>query len=199
MPAWPNTVADDEPPLRTSGSCQPDIRTRRLRLTFTSGGGRIPLSLAVNHPTHIQVRRDSWLLAVAFLIAFCCLGFFIARFAPIFRGVESELPAADRLIIAYGPIAFPLLGGIAALSFVLSDHFFRRQWTQWALIALYVPIILWAFSSLVAPKFIGGASSQANNRPATSLARPIRLQSVELRRGVVDPSRSAKICSNTNY
>ena len=112
----------------------------------------------MNHPTDIQVRRDSWLLAAAFLIAFCWLGFFTAKLAPIFRGMESMLPAADRLIVACGPIAFPLLGVLAALSFVLSDRFFHRQWTQWALIALYVPVIVWAFSSLAAPRFISGFS-----------------------------------------
>ena len=73
------------------------------------------------------------------------------------------LPVGDRLVVACGAIVFPLLGVLAAFSFVLLDHFFRRQWTQWVLMALYVLIILWAFSSLVAPRFISGPSPRANH------------------------------------
>ncbi|SRR5258708_39568126 len=96
-------------------------------------------------------------------MAFCYLGYFTAKFAPIFRGMEPMLPVADRLIVACGPVVFPLLGVLAAFSFVLLDHYFRRQWTQWFLMALYLPIILWAFSSLVAPRFINGPSPRANH------------------------------------
>jgi hypothetical protein len=125
-------------------------------------GSRVLRLLAVNNSTDIRARRDSWFVGAFFLTAFCFLGFFTAKLAPLFQGMESTLPAAVRFIVAYGPVAFPLFGVLAATSFVVSNRLFQRQWPQWALIVLYALIVLWAFGSLVAPRFITGASFSAN-------------------------------------
>ena len=53
----------------------------------------------------------------------------------------------------HGPIAFPLLGVFAAISFVLCNRLFPKQWIQLALMAMYALIIVCVLGSLLAPRF----------------------------------------------
>ena len=118
--------------------------------------------LAVKRSTEIRARIDAWLLAAVFLFAFCFLGLFTSKFAPMFQDMEFVLPATVRLIVVCGPVAFPLLGILAAVSFVLSNVYFRRQWPQLALMLLYGLVILWVFQSLLTPRFNTETSRSAN-------------------------------------
>jgi hypothetical protein len=103
----------------------------------------------------LHVGRQSWGFAALFLIAFCWLGFVAARFGALCQGFVLDLPATKRFVVAYGPIAFPLFGIVAATAFILPDVFFRNRRGQWALVAAFALLIMWAlsmvFSGLVMP------------------------------------------------
>jgi hypothetical protein len=101
----------------------------------------------------MRVRRQTWLIAAWFLIVFCWLGFFISKFSPIFQGVEQDLPITDKLVVIYGPLTFPLLGFVSVAAFVLSDVRFTNRWARWSLVVVFSVIILWAFKTLVTPRF----------------------------------------------
>jgi len=144
----------------------------------------------VKRSTEIRARIDAWLLAAVFLFAFCFLGFFTSKFAPMFQDMESVLPATVRLIVVCGPVAFPLLGILAAVSFVLSNVYFRRQWPQLALMLLYGLTILWVFQSLVAPRFNTETFRSANKPAAGNAGIASRLTSGHHWPGVPEPERS---------
>jgi hypothetical protein len=117
----------------------------------------------VKSPIEIQARRDAWFLAAVFLIAFCFLGSFTARVEPIFQKMEFTLSTVDRFIVMRGPTVFPLLGVSVAAAFILLEFYSRRRWIQWVLVALCSFIILWAFGSLVRPRFGLVALPKANH------------------------------------
>ena len=64
-----------------------------------------------------------------------------------------NFPVATRFAVAYGPIAFPIFGIVAAAAFILSEVRGRNPWVQLALTVLFVLLIIWAFSGL----FCGGS------------------------------------------
>jgi hypothetical protein len=104
----------------------------------------------------MQIRRQSWGLAALFLIAFCWLGFAAVRFGVLFKGTEGfeiYLPMATRFAFAYGPIAFPIFGVVAATAFILSDVRGGNRWGQWSLAAIFALLIIWSFEGL----FAGGS------------------------------------------
>jgi hypothetical protein len=113
---------------------------------------------------HITLRlgRQTWAISVGFLLAFCWLGWAAVRFGSIFQGmdIERSLPAANWLALAYGPIAFPLFGVVAAAAFIVSELLFRNRWMRWALIVLFAFLIVWGFRALL----IGGVFIVPNNR-----------------------------------
>jgi hypothetical protein len=101
----------------------------------------------------MQIRRQSWAIAALFLIAFCWLGFVAMSFGALFKGLgEVNFPVATRFVVAYGPIAFPIFGIVAAAAFIVSEVRGRNPWVQLALIAVFTLLIIWAFSGL----FVGG-------------------------------------------
>jgi hypothetical protein len=104
----------------------------------------------------MQIRKQSWGIAALFFIAFCWLGFAAVSFGALFKGIEgfeANLPVATRFAVAYGPIAFPIFGIVAATAFVLSDVRGRNRWGQWALAAIFALLLIWAVRGL----FIGGS------------------------------------------
>jgi hypothetical protein len=104
----------------------------------------------------MQIRKQSWGIAALFLIVFCCLGFAAVNFGALFKGIEGfeiNLPTATRFAVAYGPIAFPILGVVAATAFILSGVRGRSRWGQWFLAAIFALLIVWAVRGL----FTGGS------------------------------------------
>lgn len=101
----------------------------------------------------MQVRIASWIIAAIFLSAFCWLGMAADKFAPIFYSLEVPLPTTTGLVLAYGLIACPLLGLIAAISLILTDKLrsgFGRL-VQPALIIVYALLAVNIFMSLMPP------------------------------------------------
>jgi hypothetical protein len=92
------------------------------------------------------IRGHSSAIAGGFLLAFCWLGWAAVRFGSIFQGMgmEHSLPVANWFAATYGPIAFPLFGILAAAAFVLSDLMFRKRWIEWALIAAFALLLIFA-------------------------------------------------------
>jgi hypothetical protein len=103
----------------------------------------------VNRHLAIPVRKRTWAIAALFLIAFGWLGFAAVGFGALFHGIEVDLPVANRFALAYGPIAFPLFGFVAAAAFIFSDVLFRNRWVQPALIALFALVIICALRALL--------------------------------------------------
>jgi len=92
------------------------------------------LNVSVNRHSAIRVSRESWAIAIGFLVAFCWLGWAAVRFGSIFDGMDihRSLPIVNRLALTYGPIAFPLFGVLAAAATILSDFMFHKRWLGWA-------------------------------------------------------------------
>jgi hypothetical protein len=94
---------------------------------------------------------------VFFLIMFCWLGFLTAKIAPLLHGFKMDhVPVAQRFVLAYGLIAFPLCGIVAAATFFFSDVLFRNRsihrWIlQLVLFAAYTLLFRWGFRELVVP------------------------------------------------
>jgi hypothetical protein len=112
----------------------------------------------------MQVRAKSRVIAGAFLIVFCWLGWLAFKCAPIFAGLEDRLPVMTRLAFAYGPVACPLFGVLAAGSLILSDMFFRRHWLQWVLIALFAVLIVCIFRTFLFSGVFMGPAHETNSR-----------------------------------
>ncbi len=92
----------------------------------------------------MRVKAQSWIIAALFFAAFSWLGFAAVRFAPIFRGLDEvglHPSSIQRLFLAYGAVACPLLGIMAAVSVILSDALFRRKWLQAALVAALAVLV----------------------------------------------------------
>lgn len=96
----------------------------------------------------IHVRKRTWVIATAILIAFCCLGFAADGFGAFFHGLNTYLTSASRFVFAYGRIGFPVFGVVAATAFILSGIFFRNQRVQWALVVVFVLFIIWALNAV---------------------------------------------------
>jgi len=134
----------------------------------------------MKHHARMRVRIESWTTATFFLIVFCWLGFAAVRSAPIYQGLELRMPVATRLVVAYGAVAFPLLGIMAATTFILSSVLLAR-WTQWVWIVLFGFLLIWGFRTLLLPK-VGGIgptikaneNTGANSRLALRFARAPR-------------------------
>src|SRR5437868_125186 len=86
-----------------------------------------------------------WGLGFVFLFIFCWLGTVAFKAAEVFRGFGDVLPAATRLSMTYGPVAFPFLGIVAAVSLI----FLQRQWLQYCVILAAVLLIVCIFRSLL--------------------------------------------------
>ncbi len=137
----------------------------------------------------IQVRRESWLLAIFFLIAFCWLGFAAIRFGSIFQGFEMSLPGEKRFVVVYGPVAFPLFGVVAAAAFLFAGVQFHNRWTQWALVAVFVLLIILALRALLGSFF--GPAIQVNPASALDGRSPARLTILVHWPAASEPHRSA--------
>lgn len=59
-------------------------------------------------------------------------------------GMEHSLPMVNWFAAVYGRIAFPLFGILAAAAFILSDLMFRKRWIEWALIAAFALLLIFA-------------------------------------------------------
>ena len=110
----------------------------------------------------MRIRRQTWGLAVLFLIAFCWLGYASISFGALFEGLHLDLPFAIGFVAGYGRFAFPLLGIIAALAFALSDTFSRYRWVQVALTLFFSLLIIWGVTG-----FFAGGSFMVPTIPAT--------------------------------
>ena len=62
----------------------------------------------------------------------------------MFQGMEHSLPVVNWFAVTCGPIAFPLFGVSAAAAFILSDLMFRKRWIEWALIAAFALLLIFA-------------------------------------------------------
>ena len=89
----------------------------------------------------MPARAKSWAIGATFFVIFCWLGFAVFKFALIYQRLEIHLPVTTRLVVTYGPVAFPLLGAVAALSVILADVFYQRRWVQWVLIVAVAVLI----------------------------------------------------------
>jgi len=119
----------------------------------------------------MRVRRESWATATCFLIAFCWLGFATVRFAPIYRGLELRLPVPTRLVVAYGAVAFPFLGIMAAATLILSSVFLAR-WMQWVWVMLFALLLIWGFRALIFSDVGGlGPTIRANEETGANSRR----------------------------
>ena len=95
----------------------------------------------MNSRTSNRVRGTTWAFAVLALILFCWLGFAIAKLSTIFQGLRMPLPIAARLVMTYGPVGLPVLGGTAAALILLSDLFRPRRWLPLQLTSIC--LLLW--------------------------------------------------------
>ena len=142
----------------------------------------------MNHRPVMRVRRESWGIAAFFIIAFCWLGFLTFKWAPIFEGLW-RVPTSTRLVVAYGAVAFPLLGIVAAATLILSSMFLAHR-MQWVWILLFTLILIWGFRALF---FSGGGglgpAIKANNPNAPNAAVALQIQSERTGRGVGDLER----------
>jgi hypothetical protein len=118
------------------------------KLSAPGHSGRLSVG---NCSSDTRVKVGSWLLAVFFLVGFCCLGLLSRKVGAIFEGMS--VPFIDRFLATFGPIGFPLLGLFAAGSFVLSGRFRGRGWLQLILAVLFAVIGLWSFEVLMSPMF----------------------------------------------
>ena len=89
---------------------------------------------------------------------FCWLGLLAFKCAPVYAGLEDRLPVTTRLATAYGPVACPLLGVLAAMSLICSGVYFRRRWVQQVLIVVLAILVVCVFRSfLFSGVFMGPA------------------------------------------
>jgi len=54
----------------------------------------------------MHVCKRSWVLASAFLLAFCWLGYAAVSYRALYQGLEVGLPVAQKFAAEYGQIAF---------------------------------------------------------------------------------------------
>ncbi len=106
---------------------------------------------AVNCNIAIRIRKRSWAFAAVLLVVFCWFGWAAVGLRALFEGLELHLHVAKRLTVAYGPIAFPIFGVVAAAAWVLSDVYFRGRWIQWFLFAFFSFVVFGILATLVSP------------------------------------------------
>jgi hypothetical protein len=119
----------------------------------------------MNHPIAIPFPKQSWMRAAVFLFAFCFLGLMAVRCRTLLHdglGEDSPLPLAARFVVGYGPVAFPLLGIIAATAILLAEVFGRRKWLQWALIIAFIIVLSWGFIGTIS--FFTGLIVSSNGK-----------------------------------
>ena len=136
----------------------------------------------MKHHNTIRVRRQSWAIAAVLLLAFSWLGFAAVKFAPIYQALEGRLDAGTRFALAYGAVAFPLLGILAAASVILSDLLLQGRAVQWTLIVLFVSLAFWAFQALVFTHFSMGPAFKANPKVRLGGDDPTWISTDETRR-----------------
>jgi hypothetical protein len=128
----------------------------------------------------IQIRRSSWAIAALILIAFSLLGFAAVSTRSLYEGLEVHLAFATWFGVTCGPVAFPILGVVAATAIVLSDVLVRYRWVRMILIILFSFLAIWAFEGLfgaiwgatgetmVAKPWISFIDCPANGSPSCS-------------------------------
>lgn len=90
------------------------------------------------------MRKRTWVPAALFLMAFYLLRIVSLSFGNLFEGLGIVLPLRMRLVIAYGPIAFPVVGLLTAISLILSERFVRRSALCGRMITFCMLIVVWA-------------------------------------------------------
>ena len=95
------------------------------------------------------IRTQSWIISIALLLSFCCLGFIASHFAPVYSGLEPHIPVATRVAGQYGPLACPLLGVVAAVTLRLAHRFRWRRWVHWSLIVASGVLVVCLFYVLL--------------------------------------------------
>jgi hypothetical protein len=86
------------------------------------------------------------------------------------------LPAEKSFVVVYGPVAFPLFGVVVAAAFPLADVLFHNRCLQWALVAVFVLLIIWALNALLGCLF--GPIIVVNPAAALDGGMPARLTNV---------------------
>ena len=104
-------------------------------------------------------------------MAFTYVGLCADALALRFEGVESLLSGFSRLMAAHGLLAFPVLGVLAAISFLLSDRPVHRIWIQWVLIALYSSVLFWGLDAILDPYGVVTPPSAHRNAESTMTNR----------------------------
>jgi hypothetical protein len=135
-----------------------------LSKTFAAFGC-CSLKAAVKRHIANHIRKQSWAIAALFLIAFCWLGFAAVATRALLKGMEVNLAGSTSFAVAYGPIAFPLIGVVAATALILSDVLVRHRWVQGALAGLFALLIIWALEGTLGGIFTLAAQSGLRPNP----------------------------------
>jgi len=135
----------------------------------------------VNRHFAIRVSRQSWAVAIGFLVAFCWIGWAAVRFGSVFEGMDilRSLPTVNRLALTYGPVAFPLFGVVVAATFVLSDFMFHKRWIAWALFVAFALLAVCAFRGLLVSGVFMVPTSPANHSMQRMRASRLRQSQIE--------------------
>jgi hypothetical protein len=155
------------------------------------GQSVVEYMLAVNRHSLIQVRRQSWAVAIAFLVAFCWLGWAAVKFGSIFQGmgVEHSLALVNRFALRCGPLAFPLFGVLAAGTFIFSDLAFRKRWIDCTLFLVFLLLAIFAFRGLLVSGVFMVPNAGANIPAAGKAGTALLFAIVHHRPGLPEPGR----------
>jgi hypothetical protein len=90
----------------------------------------------------MQIRKRSWVLASAFLLGFCWLGYAAVSYRALYQGLETGLPVAQKFATEYGRTAFPLFGFMAATAIIMADVLLLNKRVLWALLLAFGVLII---------------------------------------------------------